>query len=126
MAAKLPSELDDRLKWAVRIAQEAGQLTLKYFRTEGLEVRLKDDASPVTIADRQAEELLRRRIAERFPKDAILGEEFGESAGTSGFRWVLDPIDGTKAFIHGVPLYTTLVAVLQDDAPRLGVIHAPA
>ena len=72
-----------------------------------------------------AEELLRQRITARFPADGILGEEFGSIAGTSGFQWVLDPIDGTKSFIHGVPLYTTLIAVLQGDESQLGVIHSP-
>ena len=67
----------------------------------------------MTVADRRREELLRERIAERFPQDGILGEEFGSVAGSSGFQWMLDPIDGTKSFIHGVPLYTTLVAVLR-------------
>ena len=77
----------------------------------------------MTIADRAAEELLRERIAERFPDDGIIGEEFGASGGTSGYQWVLDPIDGTKSFIHGVPLYTTLVAVLRRETSReIGVI----
>ena len=115
-----------RLGWAVQIARAAGDLTLRHFRRADLAVERKPDDSPVTIADRQAEQLLRRRIAERFPDDSILGEEFGALDGTSGYQWVLDPIDGTKSFIHGVPLYTTLVAVLRDDEPCLGVIHAPA
>jgi histidinol-phosphatase len=118
--------IESRLNLAVQIAQEAGDLTLRYFRTSGLDVERKADDSPVTIADRHAEELLRKRIAERFPQDSILGEEFGSIAGSSEFQWVLDPIDGTKSFIHGVPLYTTLVAVLQGEESCLGVIHAPA
>ena len=65
-------------------------------------------------------------MRERFPDDSILGEEFGAAVGTSGYQWVLDPIDGTKSFIHGVPLYTTLVAVLADDQPKVGIIYAPA
>jgi histidinol-phosphatase len=118
--------LQERLDWAVEIAREAGRLTLEYFRRPNLQVDRKADDSPVTVADRQAEELLRRRIAERFADDGILGEELGLQAGGSGYQWVLDPIDGTKSFIHGVPLYTTLVAVLEGDAARVGVIHAPA
>jgi histidinol-phosphatase len=118
--------IERRLSFAVQIAQQAGDLTLRYFRTSGLNIERKADDSPVTIADRAAEELLRTRIAEAFPQDSILGEEFGSVAGSSGFQWVLDPIDGTKSFIHGVPLYTTLVAVLQGDDACLGVIHAPA
>jgi len=119
-------EKDDRLKIAVEIAREAGDLTLKYFRRDDLVVDRKSDESPVTVADRSAEELLRARIAKRFSGDGIIGEEFGEESGNSGYQWILDPIDGTKSFIHGVPLYTTLVAVLRDGEPILGVIHAPA
>jgi histidinol phosphatase-like enzyme (inositol monophosphatase family) len=115
-----------RLQWAVRIAREAGQLTLRHFRNADLHVDRKADDSPVTAADREAEELLRRLIGERFPDDSILGEELGSTDGSTGYQWVLDPIDGTKSFIHGVPLYTTLVAVLEGDQPCLGVIHAPA
>jgi histidinol-phosphatase len=120
------SEIAKRLQFAVEIAREAGGVTLRYFRRTDLAVERKADHSPVTIADRSAEELLRQRIGERFSEDSIIGEELGEQAGESGFQWVLDPIDGTKSFIHGVPLYTTLVAVLENGEPRIGVVHAPA
>ena len=80
----------------------------------------------MTAADRRAEEHLRSRIAAAFPDDAILGEELPERPGTSGFRWILDPIDGTKSFIHGVPLYGTLVGLEHDGEPVLGVIRIPA
>jgi histidinol phosphatase-like enzyme (inositol monophosphatase family) len=126
MPSEMRDPLQERLDWAVEIAREAGRLTLDYFRRPSLAVERKADDSPVTVADREAEELLRRRIGERFAGDAILGEEFGAQDGVSGYRWVLDPIDGTKSFIHGVPLYTTLVAVLEGDVARVGVIHAPA
>jgi len=126
MASTLDKAVSERLELAVAIAKEAGDLTLRYFRRDDLQVERKSDNSPVTIADRGAEELLRKRISERFPDDAIVGEEFGITAGTSGYQWALDPIDGTKSFVHGVPLYTTLVAVLRDDKPCVGVIHAPA
>lgn len=123
----LPADqIETRRQFAVQIAREAGNQTLELFRSDKLDLNRKSDGSPVTAADRAAEQLLRQRIGEQFPDDAILGEEFGESAGTSGFRWVLDPIDGTKAFISGVPLYTTLVAVMHDDQPQIGVINAPA
>jgi histidinol-phosphatase len=126
----MPHPADDpiqsRLDFAVQIALEAGDLTLRYFRSGGLQVDRKADDSPVTAADRGAEELLRARITAQFPHDGILGEEFGSIPGSSGYQWVLDPIDGTKSFIHGVPLYTTLIAMLEGDEPRLGVIHAPA
>src|SRR5215212_6289642 len=111
------SEIAERLQFAVEIAREAGDGTLRYFRRADLAVERKADASPVTVADRSAEELMRERIGARFPKDGIIGEELGEQTGESGFQWILDPIDGTKSFIHGVPLYTTLVAVLQNDEP---------
>jgi histidinol phosphatase-like enzyme (inositol monophosphatase family) len=126
MSATPDQEIVERLNFAVRIAQEAGDVTLRYFRRVDLAVERKADMSPVTIADREAETLLRARIADRFPKDGIVGEEFGTQIGTSPFQWVFDPIDGTKSFIHGVPLYTTLVAMLRDNEPLVGVIHAPA
>jgi histidinol phosphatase-like enzyme (inositol monophosphatase family) len=110
----------------VLVARAAGEETLKWFRQASLAVERKRDGSPVTAADRAAETLLREQIAAAFPDDAILGEELGEKPGTSPYRWVLDPIDGTKSFITGVPLYTTLVAVMEGDQPLLGVIHAPA
>jgi histidinol phosphatase-like enzyme (inositol monophosphatase family) len=116
----------DRLALAVEIASEAGEVTLRYFRRPDLVIEKKADRSPVTVADRSAEQLLRERIGERFPHDGIVGEEFGTLTGTSGYDWALDPIDGTKSFVHGVPLYTTLVAVLRDSKPQIGVIHAPA
>jgi histidinol phosphatase-like enzyme (inositol monophosphatase family) len=126
----MPTQSDkaiaERLDFAVGVSREAGDVTLRYFRRESLEVERKADDTPVTIADRAAEELLRKRIAAQFPDDTILGEEFGLSVGTSGYQWSLDPIDGTKSYIHGIPLYTTLVAVLHNDKPCLGVIHAPA
>jgi histidinol-phosphatase len=118
--------LAKRLEVAVRLAREAGDITLEYFRREDLKVERKGDDSPVTIADRRAEEHLRAGIAAAFPDDAILGEEFPDQPGTSGFRWILDPIDGTKSFIHGVPLFGTLVGVEQDGECRIGVIHIPA
>ncbi len=105
------TELTRRLDVALAAAREAGQITLEYFRRDDLKVERKSDDSPVTAADRRAEECLRGRIAAAFPDDAILGEELPERPGTSGFRWILDPIDGTKSFIHGVPLYGTLVGL---------------
>ncbi len=118
--------LSPRLALAVEIAREAGRHTLKYFRQAELQVDRKADKSPVTVADREAELLLRERIAAAYPEDAILGEEFPERAGTSGYRWILDPIDGTKSFIYGVPLYGTLVGIEQDGRSRAGVIYGPA
>jgi histidinol phosphatase-like enzyme (inositol monophosphatase family) len=118
--------IEARLDLARTIAREAGDVTLRYYQRPDLAVERKSDASPVTAADRDAETLLRQRIAGAFPDDAILGEEFGATEGTSGFRWILDPIDGTKSFICGVPLYTTLIGVEHADQSVIGVIHAPA
>jgi histidinol-phosphatase len=115
-----------RLNLAIEVARAAGVDTLKWFRQASLSVERKGDGSPVTAADRASETLLRERISAVFPDDAILGEELGEKPGSSGYRWVLDPIDGTKSFITGVPLYTTLVAVMHQDEPLLGVIYSPA
>ncbi|MBN1588754.1 MAG: histidinol-phosphatase [Pirellulales bacterium] len=115
-----------RLELAVDIAREAGRLTLDYFNRQNFEVEFKKNDSPVTVADRQAEELLRNRIAKAFPDDAIHGEEFDDRPGQNGFRWILDPIDGTKSFIHGVPLYATLVAVEHEGRSIAGVIRIPA
>ena len=120
------SELTKRLEFAIHAARAAGEITLGYFRKEDLAVDLKADDTPVTAADRLAETMLRGLIAESFPDDAILGEEFPEREGTSGYRWILDPIDGTKSFIHGVPLYSTLVGVEFEGRSILGVIHVPA
>lgn len=118
------AEIQSRLQLAVEIAIEAGQITLRYFG-KNVAVERKADDSPVTIADRASEQHLRQRIAAAFPADAILGEEFGEQPGTSGYRWILDPIDGTKSFIHGVPLYGTLIGVEFQQTSCLGVIHIP-
>src|SRR5262245_22560727 len=97
--------IKDRLELAVTAAREAGEITLRYCCTDGYQIERKHDATPVTVADRASELHLRERIGRAFPDDAIVGEEFPEKTGTSGFRWILDPIDGTKSFISGVPLY---------------------
>ncbi len=119
------AELQKRLEHARTAAFEAGKLILGYYQSSGLTVDRKHDRSPVTIADRRAEEFLRAGIARDFPRDAILGEEFGEQPGTTGFRWILDPVDGTKSFIHGVPLFGTLVGVEFEGQCVIGVCHIP-
>lgn len=119
-------QIEGRLECAVDVARQAGELTLEFFRAGDLGLERKADGSPVTRADREAETLLRKLIGQRFPEDGILGEEFPEKPGTSGYQWILDPIDGTKTFVAGVPLYTTLVAVMRDNVPKIGVIFAPA
>jgi histidinol-phosphatase len=117
-----PSLLDT----AVAIATEAGELTLRWFRSDSLVVDRKGDGTPVTEADRAAEALVRARLREAFPDDGVLGEEEDEHVGTSGRRWIVDPIDGTKAFTRGVPLYTTLLAVEDEHGVAAGVIVVPA
>jgi histidinol phosphatase-like enzyme (inositol monophosphatase family) len=111
---------------ALEFAQEAGRLTLRYFQQPGVLPERKSDNSPVTIADREAELLLRRRIEAAFPHDAIVGEEFPRREGASGFTWILDPIDGTKSFITGVPLYGTMVGVTFGERSLIGVVDIPA
>jgi histidinol-phosphatase len=114
------------LDLAVDVAREAGEATLRWFRTSDLTVDRKADGTPVTAADRASERLVRERIGARFPDDGILGEEEPETAGTSGRRWIVDPIDGTKAFTRGVPLYSTLLALDDEHGPAVGVIVLPA
>ena len=116
----------DRLEAAIAFAEEAGALTLEYFNRPALAVDWKGDNTPVTAADQGAERLLRERIIAAFPEDAILGEEFPDRPGTSGYRWLLDPIDGTKSFIHGVPLYATLIGIEREGEPQIGVVRLPA
>ena len=118
-------EITARFALAKQVAREAGQLTLQYFQSDRFDVERKGDDSPVTIADREAEQLLRKRIQAAFPDDAILGEEFGETQGHSGARWILDPIDGTKSFISGVPLYGTMVGMEWQGEPTLGAVYIP-
>ena len=118
--------VDDALiRFAVDIAREAGELTLGWFRQSDLTVEGKSDGTPVTIADRSAERLLRDRIAAAFPDDGIVGEEEPDTAGRSGRTWILDPIDGTQSFIHGVPLYGNLVALEDEHGPAVGVVNIP-
>lgn len=114
------ADLTKRLDLAKVIAKSAGQLTLNYFQTDRFEVIRKGDGSPLTIADQEAEKFLRGAIKEMFPDDAVIGEEFGVAKGESGYTWILDPIDGTKSFISGVPLYGTMVAVALDDGEAQG------
>ncbi|MET0160375.1 MAG: inositol monophosphatase family protein [Acidimicrobiales bacterium] len=114
------------LRQAVEFARRAGDFTLPYFRSLELAVEHKHDDTPVTEADRGAERLLRELLADAFPADAVIGEEEDDTAGSSGRTWVIDPIDGTKAFTHGVPLYSTLLAALDEHGPLLGVICLPA
>ena len=121
-----PPAARDLLDLAVDLARRAGDLTLQWFGTSDLAVDRKSDGTPVTEADRAAEAFVRAELARLRPDDAVVGEEEAARAGTSGVRWFVDPIDGTKAFTRGVPLYSTLVAVFDAHGPAVGVIHLPA
>jgi len=110
---------------AVEVAREGGRRTLAHFDA-GCGVELKPDGTPVTRADREAEAAMRARIARSFPDHAILGEEEGESGGNAPYRWIVDPLDGTRTFVRGVPLFGTLVGIEAHDEPVVGVIHLPA
>lgn len=121
------SELQRYLDAAQEIAWEAGRLTLGWFN-RGVEVIDKADGSPVTVADRDAETLVRRAIEARFPDHGIRGEEHGPKEARAGcsYTWYIDPIDGTKSFVHGVPLYSNLLALVRDGKPVVGIIQLPA
>ena len=117
-------ELDSFLALAAELADAAGAAIRPYFR-QHIAVDDKPDLSPVTAADRAAEQAMRRLIAARFPEHGIIGEEFGREREDAEFVWVLDPIDGTKSFISGVPLFGTLIALAQAGRPILGIIDQP-
>ena len=118
------AERHEFLPFVRRLADESGALIRRYFRS-GYQVEFKADASPVTIADRGAEELLRDIIMRAYPDHGILGEEFGAYNAEAEYTWVLDPIDGTKAFVTGTYLWGTLIALKKHGRPVLGVIHQP-
>jgi histidinol-phosphatase len=122
----MPENLSAYLDFITETAFLGGRLTLGYYQT-GLEAELKSDRSPVTLADRACEELIRRRIEQRFPNHAIVGEEYGlkESTG-SAHRWFIDPIDGTKSFVRGVPLYAVLLGLEIEGEIMAGAAYFPA
>jgi histidinol-phosphatase len=121
----MSSEADD-LKLALQIADEADSLTMARFGAVDLVVETKPDMTPATDADLDVESMVRRRLTDERPDDAVLGEEFGGTAVFSGRQWVVDPIDGTKNFVRGVPIWATLIALLHDGVPVVGVASAPA
>jgi histidinol-phosphatase len=121
-----PAADPELLAAACRFAAEAGAVTLEWFRSGDLDLEHKGDGTPVTAADKASEARLRELIGAFAPEDTILGEEEGHSPGSGERRWIIDPIDGTKAFTRGVPLYSTLVAVEDEHGPAVGVIELPA
>lgn len=122
MTADRPGEL---LQAAAEVARLAGNVALSHFRSR-LDVETKGDGSPVTAADRAAEVAAREWISGRFPNDAILGEEFGAIGDETSRRWLIDPIDGTKSFVRGVPLWGTLVAIARGEEVLAGAVFCPA
>ena len=119
------SDLQSRLAFALDAAEDVQPLILRHFQNPDLEVIRKGDDSPVTVADRECETRIRDAIAKRFPNDGVLGEEFEEVPGSNSYRWVLDPIDGTKPFVRGVPLFGTLIGLERDGRCVLGVSRFP-
>jgi inositol-phosphate phosphatase/L-galactose 1-phosphate phosphatase/histidinol-phosphatase len=117
-------ELDSFLALAGALADAAGEAIRPHFR-QPIAVTDKPDLSPVTVADRAAEAAMRRLIAARFPEHGIIGEEYGPERADAEFVWVLDPIDGTKSFISGVPLFGTLIGLARQGRPILGIIDQP-
>lgn len=111
---------------AVELARSAGELTLHWFNSKSVTVSSKRDGTPVTPADKTAEKFIRHELATLYRGDSVIGEESADFVGTTGRTWIIDPIDGTKAFIHGVPLYSNLIACFDEHGPALGVINLPA
>ena len=109
----------------LELAQASGDFIRPLFGSPGLAVETKADQTPVTLADRGAEELMRALITKKFPGHGIIGEEFGRDRADAEWVWMLDPVDGTKSFISGVPLWGTLIALLHQGEPVLGCIHQP-
>jgi histidinol-phosphatase len=116
----------DDVALALQLADQADALTLDRFGALDLRVDTKPDLTPVTDADRSVESALRDTLSAQRPDDPILGEEFGGTTSLTGRQWVIDPIDGTKNFVRGVPVWATLIALLQDGVPVVGVVSAPA
>jgi histidinol-phosphatase len=114
-----------RYEAAVTAAARAGRLALTYFENR-VEVEWKQDLSPVTAADREAERFLRSALLDQFPDDGFLGEESGDKPGSSGYRWIIDPVDGTRSFVRGIPLWATLVGLEYKGEQIAGVVEVPA
>ncbi|MFV8165713.1 histidinol-phosphatase [Mycobacterium sp. 134] len=120
------SSVADDMALALELADQADALTMDRFGALDLHIETKPDLTPVTDADRGAEEALRDSLAAARPDDTVFGEEFGGTTTLTGRQWVIDPIDGTKNFVRGVPVWCTLIALLDDGVPTIGVVSAPA
>src|SRR5918911_1745983 len=119
------SSYNDDLRLAHVLADSVDAQTMDRFKALDLQIETKPDLTPVTDADKAAEEAIRGQLSRSRPRDAVLGEEFG-SSGHGSRRWIIDPIDGTKNFVRGVPVWATLIALVDGDSPVLGVVSAPA
>lgn len=119
------SSLDGYRSFIAELAAASGPVVQKYFGNPALAVEQKGDLTPVTVADREAEGALRKLINARYPTHGIIAEEYGSEHADAEWTWMLDPIDGTKSFIHGVPLFGTLIGLLHQGKPVLGAIHQP-
>ncbi|MGH7818471.1 MAG: inositol monophosphatase family protein, partial [Candidatus Binatia bacterium] len=117
--------MDARVEAAVAASRAAGEVALRYFRTD-LAVETKADRSPVTEADRACERRIVEVLRERFPDSGFCGEEFGDESRRAPRRWIIDPIDGTKSFVRGIPFFATLIGLEEEGEVTVGVIHAPA
>lgn len=122
----MAGDLADDLALALELADEADAITTDRFRADDLVVETKPDMTPVSEADRATEVALRAALARARPDDGVIGEELGATEGTSGRRWILDPIDGTKSYVRGIPVWSTLVALETADGIGLGLVSAPA
>ncbi len=120
------SDFSTDLAFALQLADTADAITLDRFESSTLQVDSKPDMTPVSDADLTCEGALRNLIEQHRPDDAILGEEFGGDAATHGCQWIIDPIDGTKNYVRGVPVWASLIALLEDGVPVVGVVSAPA
>lgn len=118
------AEWRSRYEAGIEAARQTGRVALGYFETV-LDIEIKGDASPVTIADRNAEESFRRLMGKQFPQDGFLGEEFGDAPGTSGYRWIIDPVDGTRSFVRGIPLWGTLIGLEHQGELIAGMVYMP-
>lgn len=124
MTQKLPTK-STLLEFALDAVWQAGRITLGHFQSN-LDTQRKTDNTPVTVADQQAEQELRQMIAEYWPNHGIIGEEYGQSPSNSPYTWIIDPIDGTKSFISGVPLYANLLALVDGEKTLIGIANFPA
>jgi histidinol-phosphatase len=124
--SKVRDDIQDDVALALELADQADALTSDRFGAMDLHIDTKPDLTPVTDADRSVEATLRETLSRRHPDDPVLGEEFGGTTVFSGRQWVIDPIDGTKNFVRGVPVWATLIALLRDGVPVAGAVSAPA